>query len=107
MDDLSFEWDEEKNASNIVKHGVDFLDAALIFENPTIEDIDDSADYGETRHIAIGLSQETVLRVVFTWRGDTSSELSAHGRQTNMTQKNTSVKYIQIPDNSVAIAKTK
>jgi uncharacterized DUF497 family protein len=53
MDELSFEWDEEKNASNIKKHGVDFLDAALIFENPTIEDIDDSANYDEPRYIAI------------------------------------------------------
>lgn len=70
MDELNFEWDEEKNAANIIKHGVDFLDAALIFENPTIEDIDDSADYGEPRTIAIGLSQETVLRVIFTWRGE-------------------------------------
>jgi uncharacterized protein len=70
MHELGFEWDEEKNAANIIKHGVDFLDAALIFENPTIEDVDESADYGEIRTIAIGLSQETVLRVIFTWRGE-------------------------------------
>jgi len=35
--ELSFEWDEEKNAANIKNHGIDFLDAALIFENPTVE----------------------------------------------------------------------
>jgi len=28
MAELSFEWDEEKNAANIRNHGVDFLDAA-------------------------------------------------------------------------------
>jgi hypothetical protein len=45
MAELSFEWDEEKNAANIKNHGIDFLDAALIFVNPTIEAIDDRADY--------------------------------------------------------------
>jgi len=35
MAELSFEWDEEKNAANIKNHGIDFLDAALIFEKPT------------------------------------------------------------------------
>jgi len=33
MAELSFEWDEEKNAANIKNHGIDFLDAALIFES--------------------------------------------------------------------------
>jgi len=42
MADLSFEWDEEKNAANIKNHGIDFLDAALIFENPTMEAVDES-----------------------------------------------------------------
>jgi uncharacterized DUF497 family protein len=47
--ELSFEWDEEKNAANIKNHGIDFLDAALIFENPRMEAIDDRADYRELR----------------------------------------------------------
>jgi uncharacterized protein len=62
--------DEEKNAANIRNHGIDFLDAALIFENPTIEAVDDRADYGEVRYIALGLSRETVLQVVYTLRSD-------------------------------------
>jgi uncharacterized protein len=70
MAELSFEWDEEKNAANIKNHGIDFLDAALIFENPTLEVIDDKEDYGEFRCIALGLSGETVLQVVYTWRGE-------------------------------------
>ena len=70
MAELSFEWDEEKNTANIKKHGIDFLEVALIFENPTLEAIDDRADYGELRYIAFGLSGETVLQVVYTWRGE-------------------------------------
>jgi uncharacterized protein len=68
MADLSFEWDGEKNAANIKNHGIDFLDAVLIFENPTMEAVDDRADYGEVRHIALGLSGDNVLNVVYTWR---------------------------------------
>jgi uncharacterized DUF497 family protein len=63
MAELSFEWDEEKNAANIKNHDIDFLDASLIFENPIIEAVDDREDYGE-----LGLSGRTVLRVVYTWR---------------------------------------
>jgi uncharacterized DUF497 family protein len=70
MAELSFDWDEEKNAANIKNHGIDFLDAALIFENPTIEAIDDRSDYGEIRWRALGLSGETVLHVIYTWRGE-------------------------------------
>ncbi len=70
MAELSFEWDEEKNAANIKNHGIDFLDAALIFEHPTLEAIDERADYGELRYIAFGVSGETVLQVVYTWRGE-------------------------------------
>ena len=68
MAELSFEWDEEKNAANIKNHGIDFLDASLIFENPIIEAVDDREDYGEVRHIALGLSGDKVLNVVYTWR---------------------------------------
>jgi uncharacterized DUF497 family protein len=69
MAELSFEWDEAKNAANIKTHGIDFLDAALIFENPIVEAVDDREDYDEVRLIALGLSGEMVLHVVYTWRG--------------------------------------
>ena len=49
-----FEWDEEKRLQNIEIHGVDFLDAALIFENAVLEAVDPREDYGETRYRALG-----------------------------------------------------
>lgn len=48
------EWDDAKRRSNLEEHGVDFLDAALIFENPTIEAEDTRHDYGERRFRAAG-----------------------------------------------------
>jgi uncharacterized DUF497 family protein len=68
MSELSFEWDEEKRESNIKKHDVDFFDAALIFESQTLEEADTSANYGEERYRAIGVSGDVVLCVVYTWR---------------------------------------
>jgi len=70
MAELSFEWDKQKNAANIRNHGIDFLDAALIFENPTIEAVDDREDHGEVRYAALGLSGEMVLHVVYTRRSE-------------------------------------
>ena len=70
MDELQFEWDEDKAAQNLAKHGVSFLTAAEIFANEIIERIDDREDYGELRFIALGRVEADIYRVVFTWRGD-------------------------------------
>lgn len=70
MDDLEFEWDVDKAAANLAKHGVSFLTAATIFANEIVERIDDREDYGELRHIALGRVDMNVFRVVFTWRGE-------------------------------------
>ncbi len=64
-----FEWDEQKRRQNIEKHGIDFIDAALIFENPVIEDADNRADYGETRYTALGHVDDEYYTVIYTWRG--------------------------------------
>jgi hypothetical protein len=44
---MSFEWDEAKRLSNIEERGVDFRDAALIFEGAVIAKEDTREDYGE------------------------------------------------------------
>ncbi len=68
--ELEFEWDEDKAATNLAKHGVSFLTAAEVFANEILERIDDREDYGEIRWIALGRVEAEVFRVVFTWRGD-------------------------------------
>lgn len=32
---MGYTWDEAKRESNLKKHGFDFVDAALVYENPT------------------------------------------------------------------------
>ena len=74
---MQFEWDDYKRQTNLRKHGIDFLDAALIFASDTFEWIDDREDYGEERMIALGLSGVHVIRVTYTLRGDTIRMVSA------------------------------
>lgn len=65
-----FEWDEKKAQVNLAKHRVSFVIAASIFENETLQRVDDREDYGETRLIALGRVDAYVYRVVFTWRSE-------------------------------------
>ena len=60
---MEFDWDEEKRQSNVRKHGIDFRDAAEIFEGVTVMVEDDRFDYGERRFISIGLVQDWVIVV--------------------------------------------
>ena len=69
---LTFEWDEEKAATNLKKHQVSFEEARTVFNDPmsiTILDPDHSME--EERFIDIGLSSTGhLLVVVYTERGE-------------------------------------
>ncbi|MCL2264920.1 MAG: BrnT family toxin [Treponema sp.] len=66
---LRFEWDEKKNAVNIMKHGVSFEEAAIVFKDPKrIEIYDKKHSFIEDRWITVGITASTVLTVVFTER---------------------------------------
>ncbi|CDZ44556.1 MULTISPECIES: BrnT family toxin [Neorhizobium] len=67
---MEFEWDEVKRQQVIKERGVDFLYAAGIFEGAILTRIDDRADYGEVRKIALGMVEGECFVVVFTERGD-------------------------------------
>ena len=42
---MRFEWDENKNAENMRKHGLNFADAWQVFRNPILVKADDREDY--------------------------------------------------------------
>ncbi|MGJ4933308.1 BrnT family toxin [Bradyrhizobium sp. HKCCYLRH3083] len=51
-----FEWDPEKSASNLRKHGLSFEEAASIFQGPVLTGPDGSGDaFGEIREKSFGL----------------------------------------------------
>jgi len=76
---LRFEWDPEKAAENLAKHGVSFEEAATVFRDAlsaTGSDPDHSVD--EERFITFGLSTAGRLLVVaHTDRDDTIRIISA------------------------------
>jgi len=76
---LSFQWDENKARTNLVKHGVSFTEATTVFGDPLSVTIPDPAhSQAEDRFIILGLShQQRLLVVVFTERGDTIRIISA------------------------------
>ncbi len=65
---MRFEWDEEKNRSNLAKHGISFEFATLLFEGRVLEIGDDRAD--EVRFNAIGLIDGRAFVCVYADRGD-------------------------------------
>jgi uncharacterized DUF497 family protein len=74
---MDFEWDEAKRLSNLNERGVDFRDAALIFEGTVIAKEDAREDYGEQRFRALGRVDDEYYVVAYTWRGSVLRIISA------------------------------
>lgn len=74
---LKFEWDEDKNKINKIKHKISFETAAHVFDDPEyIEMYDFEHSLDEDRYIAIGKIGD-ILFVVFTERKDAIRLISA------------------------------
>ena len=64
---MEFEWDEDKNVENIKKHGVNFEEAELAFQDENaVELFDELNSDSETRYQIIALSPKRLLFVAFT-----------------------------------------
>ncbi len=64
-------WDEVKRKSNLKKHGLDFKDAYLVYENPD-KCTYDASRYDEYRlmDVALAVVRGRVLTLVYTENGD-------------------------------------
>jgi uncharacterized DUF497 family protein len=68
---VEIEWDARKAASNLRKHGIDFADAALVFEDDLALTRQDLHSHHEERFVTLGRDpQDRLLVVVYTWRGE-------------------------------------
>ena len=76
---MQFEWDSEKAARNLAKHGVSFAEASTAFGDPlsvTIADPQHSED--EERFVLFGFSARgRLLAIVHTDRAGTTRLISA------------------------------
>lgn len=70
VNNIVFEWDDEKNRINNLKHNVDFNDAAKVFADENrIEWFDALHSDEEDRYITLGMV-DNILHVVYTERDE-------------------------------------
>lgn len=69
---MRFEWDEDKNESNRLKHGISFETAVLVFDDPNRLLFIERIEKGEERWHAIGSVKGSYffLTVVHTYAED-------------------------------------
>ncbi len=80
---MEIEWDNNKAASNLIKHKIDFEDAKNIFLDPNRLEREDKRDYDETRIQVIGIVNQVVLFVVYTKRNGRYRIISARRANKN------------------------
>jgi uncharacterized DUF497 family protein len=74
---MEFEFDPDKAAENLKKHGVPFSDAEGVFVDPLAVHRPDPDAEGEERFIAVGLgSAGQLLVAVYTLRGEKIRSIS-------------------------------
>ncbi|HZK90939.1 MAG TPA: BrnT family toxin [Stellaceae bacterium] len=68
---VEFEWDPAKAATNLAKHGIDFVEGTLVFEDSLRLERLDSRSRGEHRSQAIGVvAGRTVFGRLYISRAD-------------------------------------
>ena len=75
---LNFEWDDNKNAINIIKHGISFEDVTQVFFDPMRIDLFDwDHSYGEERWKVLGYAGWLLYMVNCTEKDNTIRIFSA------------------------------
>ena len=64
---LELEWDDKKRSSNLIKHGLDFVDATLVYCAENKETFG-SMHAGESRFIDYAAIENQTLALVYTYR---------------------------------------
>lgn len=67
---MEITFDPDKREITLKERGLDFADAAKVFEGVTLEFEDDRFDYGEVRLISVGILYGAVVVVVWIDEGE-------------------------------------
>ena len=82
MRDDEFEWDDRKATANLRNHGVGFEAARLAFGDAFAVDRDDQREnYGEDRYALLGMVDDRLIFVAYTYRGDRKRIIMARGAE--------------------------
>ncbi len=63
---MKITFDQMKRYATLKERGLDFADAGLVFEGPTLDRRDDRFDYPEPRYVTVGLLRGRMVIVVWT-----------------------------------------
>ena len=75
-------WDDSKAAANLRNHGVSFAAAPLAFDDAfAVEHEDHREDYGEDRYALLGMVDNRLIFVAYTYRGDRKRNIMARGAE--------------------------
>ena len=65
---MEIEWDENKRNQTLVERGLDFADVAHFDWDSSVYTEDQRYDYGETRYVAFGFIDQTLVCLAYTLR---------------------------------------
>lgn len=82
-----FTWDPEKREANLLKHGIDFLDAQKAFDGFTITTEDIRSGYYERRFLTLGMVGGQVVCIAHTEREDSIRIISMRKATKYETQR--------------------
>jgi hypothetical protein len=67
---MLFAWDEVKSRRNLLKHGISFETAKLVFDDPYAFSVRDRVVEGEDRWQTLGMISGVVVMVAHTYRDE-------------------------------------
>jgi uncharacterized protein len=71
-------FDPAKQAKTLAERGLDFNDAAAVFEQVVVESEDTRTDYGEKRYITVGMLNSRLVVMVWTPRFTANNTACCH-----------------------------
>ncbi len=74
---MKFEFDEDKSKSNKLKHGMDFLEIQILWDDLDVLEIPAKSVQDEGRYLVIGKINEKHWSVVITYRDNSIRIISA------------------------------
>ena len=91
---MEFTWSETKRAADLKAHGLDFVDASLVFDGTTFTFEDDRFSYGEQRFVTLGLLAGVPVSIIHTENDHEIRIISFH----KATQREAQIYFREIQD---------
>ena len=78
---ITFEFDETKSQTNLLKHGIHFIDAQALWDDPRLLEIAANTE-DEPRYLMIGLIQNKHWSAIITYRNSNVRLISVRRSRT-------------------------